>query len=353
MLNENTSFAVVETVGAGEADVSSPDREKKPSTLRQKRMRTIASALLVMALAIIGSIVWMFWADVQTQGDYAALAAAVHRESDGEDSIDWNAVNDGFGDAVWLQVDGKPIDFPVLQGDDNSYYLYHDGYGRSSWSSVFLDHRADRNGLGKVIYAHTLRSKTMFWCISESMEQFKFDEIGDVHYSTPDMGTVTYKPLCAMSVDPSYELVQEQFSLGGGAALQDAYDAILEAHASRGEYNTSYVADSGLSATVDPSTSKLVKTERRTISKPSGTTVESMLCYWELTDAEIEEAKGDAERESLRAWLREMLTDSTACAANADVLIDSADTSLTLACCSWPFNSTRTLIVCVADVAQG
>ncbi|MDW7669014.1 MAG: class B sortase [Bacillota bacterium] len=65
----------------------------------------------------------------------------------------------------WLNVDGTKIDYPVVQADDNDYYLNHNYKGeRDSYGSIYMDFRnvsiaRDDN---IIIYGHKIRDGSMF-----------------------------------------------------------------------------------------------------------------------------------------------------------------------------------------------
>ncbi len=66
------------------------------------------------------------------------------------------AINeDGIG---WITVPNTNINFPVLQTDNNSYYLKHDLYHKSTIYGVpFVDYECDvENGAHTIIYGHTM-----------------------------------------------------------------------------------------------------------------------------------------------------------------------------------------------------
>ena len=66
---------------------------------------------------------------------------------------------------AWIKIDGTKINYPVLQGKDNDYYLnknYKNKYSRSG--SIFLDYRYDfsKNNQNLLIYGHNNRDDMMF-----------------------------------------------------------------------------------------------------------------------------------------------------------------------------------------------
>ncbi len=64
----------------------------------------------------------------------------------------------------WITVNGTNINYPFVQGKDNSYYLKHSfdkSYNSAGW--VFLDYKNNLlNDRNNVLYAHSMRNKTMF-----------------------------------------------------------------------------------------------------------------------------------------------------------------------------------------------
>lgn len=65
----------------------------------------------------------------------------------------------------WIKVNGVAIDFPVVQGEDNKYYLKHSfdkSYNVCGW--VFADYRNSFDGTDKniIIYGHNRRDGTIF-----------------------------------------------------------------------------------------------------------------------------------------------------------------------------------------------
>ncbi|WP_455538584.1 class B sortase [Terrisporobacter sp.] len=74
----------------------------------------------------------------------------------------------------WINVEGTNIDYPVVQGKDNDFYLNHDfNKNYLPAGSIFLDYRNDfKADLNTVIYGHHMRNSTMFG----QMEKFKKED---------------------------------------------------------------------------------------------------------------------------------------------------------------------------------
>ncbi|MDK0864103.1 class B sortase [Clostridium perfringens] len=64
----------------------------------------------------------------------------------------------------WIKVEGTNIDFPVVQGEDNDFYLHHNFNKEKSFSgSIFVDSENNLNyDSNIVVYGHNMRNDTMF-----------------------------------------------------------------------------------------------------------------------------------------------------------------------------------------------
>lgn len=77
-------------------------------------------------------------------------------------------INNDF--KFWITVDNTNIDYPVMQGNDNEFYLNHDFFKEKSISgSVFLDYRNNSDSKNSIIYAHNMKDNSMF----SDLELFK------------------------------------------------------------------------------------------------------------------------------------------------------------------------------------
>ena len=91
--------------------------------------------------------------------------------SSGEDDpefldINWEALMAKGSDVKgWLRSRGTSINYPVVQGSDNDYYLTHIMTGESSrHGSLFIDYRCEDpfNCFMTVIYGHRMMNDNMF-----------------------------------------------------------------------------------------------------------------------------------------------------------------------------------------------
>lgn len=76
--------------------------------------------------------------------------------------------------AAWLSMDGSDIDYPVMQGENNSEYLAKDPFGEYSLAgSIFLDSRnsPDFTDGYSLIYGHHMEHGMMFGALDEWLDE--------------------------------------------------------------------------------------------------------------------------------------------------------------------------------------
>lgn len=75
---------------------------------------------------------------------------------------------------MWIEVPNTNINYPVVQGEDNDFYLNHDfNKKESSSGAIFIDYK---NNIDKdkniIIYGHNMKNKSMF----QNLMKFKDEE---------------------------------------------------------------------------------------------------------------------------------------------------------------------------------
>ena len=88
------------------------------------------------------------------------------KETEYVSAIDFSALDFQNPDVVaWIQIPGTQINYPVVQGKDNDYYLHRDLNGQKSTAgTIFLDYadQADFSSLHNVLYGHHMKNGSMF-----------------------------------------------------------------------------------------------------------------------------------------------------------------------------------------------
>lgn len=86
----------------------------------------------------------------------------------------------------WIKVNNTNIDYPVLQGSDNNFYLTHDFYKNHLASgSIFMDYRNNFEiDKSVIVYGHHMRNKTMFGELANFKNEsfFKENNLVEIEY---------------------------------------------------------------------------------------------------------------------------------------------------------------------------
>lgn len=88
--------------------------------------------------------------------------------------------------AGWLSIEGMKIDYPVMQGEDDEYYLHHDFYGEDSkYGCLYVKTQADLNaGTNFIIYGHNMKDGSMFGDLDLYLKEGFYKEHSTVSFDT-------------------------------------------------------------------------------------------------------------------------------------------------------------------------
>jgi sortase B len=180
--------------------------------------RVIAAIALILVIGISGYNALSVFLDLRRSDDeYAALrklSVAADRKADGVDSaasgrgafmvasaapaagltapekqVDFDELRKLNGDTVaWIYSEGTPIDYPVVLGEDNAFYLNHTFSGRSGAAgTIFMDYdnQGDFSDANTAIYGHHMRNGSMFASLDKYRKQSYYDKHPVIYLYTP------------------------------------------------------------------------------------------------------------------------------------------------------------------------
>lgn len=118
----------------------------------------------------------------------AVCASGIPGEEGGYPILDrYQALYIQNGDLVgWLSIDGMKIDYPVMQCEDDEYYLHHDFEGEDSkYGCLYVRERADlEEGTNFVIYGHNMKDGSMFGDLDFYREEDFYKEHSKISFDT-------------------------------------------------------------------------------------------------------------------------------------------------------------------------
>ena len=116
------------------------------------------------------------------------------RKSEGQKIQEKEIVKQKFEkECLQSEIEGTKINYPIVQGEENSYYLKHLFSGEWNGSGcIFLDFRNDASFADRhsIIYGHHMKNGTMFTDLDKYKKQEFFDEHPIALLITPDKNTI-------------------------------------------------------------------------------------------------------------------------------------------------------------------
>lgn len=88
--------------------------------------------------------------------------------------------------AGWISIKGMKIDYPVMQGKDDVYYLDHDFYGKKSkYGCLYVKKQADPEaGTNFIIYGHNMKDGSMFGDLDLYLKESFFKQHRVISFDT-------------------------------------------------------------------------------------------------------------------------------------------------------------------------
>lgn len=102
----------------------------------------------------------------------------------------------------WIEIENTNVNYPVVQTNDNSYYLKKDFHKKDSSSgAVFLDYRNNyKKDFNTVIYGHNMKNQTIFNDVENYKKEHFFKENNKIIISD-DKHKYIYEPFSVYVAD--------------------------------------------------------------------------------------------------------------------------------------------------------
>lgn len=180
----------------------------------------VSLVVLIAALIGLGAIAFQYISQQRAYDDLEQYASL----SDSENmtladlTVDWDALRAVNPDIVaWVYVPDSPINYPVVQGDDNEEYLHKAFDGSTGWlasaGTIFLDstNSSDFSDRNSALYGHHMNDGSMFASLSDWQNNDGFNSHRDIYVLTPQ-GNYRLKTFALVKTTGDDALVQTTFS---------------------------------------------------------------------------------------------------------------------------------------------
>lgn len=167
-----------------------------------KKKKVIKYVLIILlSIAILVSLVYIaidFYLDYKQKSNYEELSGYMNDNEVVEEAVDTEEKTERMlkleelqkenEDIVaWLEIDGTSIDYPILQAEDNSYYLNHDYQKKyAGTGSIFLDKDVDINlpSSNFLMYGHRNKRGLMFEELLNYKDENFYKEHKTIRFTT-------------------------------------------------------------------------------------------------------------------------------------------------------------------------
>lgn len=145
------------------------------------------------------------------------------------EKIDLEALQAVNPDVIgWLCIPDTQISYPLLQGEDNDFYLSHTWEGKKrSGGSICMDWRssADLTDFHTILYGHRMRDGSMFG----GLKNYRTEEFLQEH---PSIYIVDNSQICVYNIfaawEPRVDSIVYSHELDTAEAKQEFLDACLD-----------------------------------------------------------------------------------------------------------------------------
>lgn len=163
-----------------------------------------------------------FKEDQQIEGEVEGEEAFEHLHEINEDIVGW------------LTIGSTNIDYPILQADDNEYYLNRNYKKEETRAgSLFFDYRNQLDGTDRhiITYGHRMRDHSMFSQLTSYLDKGFFKNEPEVLFDTVD-GKYTVEVFAVYKTTTDFYYIETDF------IDDDAYTRFIEQLRSRSLYNS-------------------------------------------------------------------------------------------------------------------
>ena len=195
---------------------------------RKKNKKVILNIIIYMILLFVliysGIKIFKWYKDKKSNNKIAEqIKSTVIVEEKNEDenkeeyTVDFNKLKEQNNETIaWLKVNNTNIEYPVVKGTNNSFYLNH-SFDKSNNSAgwIFADYRNkfDNRDKNIVIYGHNMRDKSMFGSLKNILnsEWYENDENTNITLYTENEKSI-YKVFSIYKIESEDYYIKTEFN---------------------------------------------------------------------------------------------------------------------------------------------
>lgn len=208
--------------------------------------KKIVNILLLLVIVILAGIGYKMFSLMHTYADsratYTSLKEQIIVDADAaplERKPDFSQIETSEGSCSWIYIPDTVIDYPLVQGEDNSFYLEYNAIGEPSGSGAIFVNCGDSSDMQDnktIIYGHNMRDGSMFNCLKNYTGSDYANEHSLLYIYLDNDTTITYRILCtflASTYDTSIYNNDDDAVSDIVSLLESDYDAVWHNAASQ------------------------------------------------------------------------------------------------------------------------
>ncbi|MGN0658230.1 MAG: class B sortase [Emergencia sp.] len=150
-------------------------------------------AIILFSMYKIGSILLEYYQGTkayETVQELAGASSLAQAETPDLMQINFDALQKEYPDVkAWIYSEDTVINYPVVQGDDNQYYLYRMVNGEwNGKGTLFIDYRCEKpfEDFNTIIYGHRMKDGSMFRSLVEYRDAEYYEKHKEMLLLTPE-----------------------------------------------------------------------------------------------------------------------------------------------------------------------
>ncbi len=204
-------------------------------------------SIIVIAVALYYIYIWYvdnkntdkILEDIFNNTDISSEDVSINDEETSLLNIDFDSLTSLNSDTIgWIRVWGTDINYPVVQTNDNSFYLTHSfdkSYNKAGWifadytNSNLKDNQLDKN---TVIYGHNRQNRSMFGTLSNTLKEEWRQTAKNryINFSTLDESML-------WEVFSTYTINSEDYYIKTKFSSDEEYEKFIKTITNRSIYN--------------------------------------------------------------------------------------------------------------------
>ena len=191
--NKNVKTKATDNKEVKNKTVNNKTKNNKAKINKSIKKKIILLVFIICVIVLVGVAIYLIKNWVKSNNDKGKMADVqeymISEDVDNDTQIEklkeMQKKNNNI--KCWIKIDDTKINYPVLQSEDNEYYLDHDYEEKESkYGSIFLKAASDINDSNSnlMIYGHNMKDGEMFTGIMQYADKAFWDNHKTVHLIT-------------------------------------------------------------------------------------------------------------------------------------------------------------------------